>query len=204
MDAAESIIEYMAPYKTLERVKRYLRRYCLKPAGMNVRTFYNHLTRINKEELPMMPPYFEKDQSLSDDEIVDILLNAFPKRWLKEMELHGFDPFTKRIPDFLKYCERLEVAESLNLKHNKSAFNKQPRLKGKPKSDDEGPESDNNYYCVLHGRNVSHDTKHCRALNARAAEIKKEGENRSARNHSDGNYRDKKRPRKASRNRKSP
>jgi hypothetical protein len=51
------LIKHYAPTKSLQRVKRYLRREQRKPAGMKVREYLNHLLRVNYEEIPYLPPF---------------------------------------------------------------------------------------------------------------------------------------------------
>jgi hypothetical protein len=41
--------------------------------------------RINIEEIPHLPP-FVQDQKLSEDEIIEIILNVTPNSWLQEMD----------------------------------------------------------------------------------------------------------------------
>ena len=50
-----------------------LRRKMRKPVDMSVRTYIQHLQRINREELPNLPPFLNTNQ-LSDDEMIDIFL----------------------------------------------------------------------------------------------------------------------------------
>ena len=86
-----TLMAYMVPPKALARIKRYLRRKCRKPADMTCRVFYNHLARIAQEELPRLPPW-KPGQELSQDEMIDILLFAFPQSWQGEMTRQGYDP----------------------------------------------------------------------------------------------------------------
>ena len=81
-----ALIDYMAPYKVLQRVKTQLRRHTRKPTDMTIREFYNHFTRINTQELAMLPPDHDPAQSLTEDEVIDILVFATPSSWQREME----------------------------------------------------------------------------------------------------------------------
>ena len=67
-----------------------MRRHCRKPKEMTTKAFYSHLIRINNEELPNIPPAFDKSQRLKDDDLIDIILNSIPKRWLVEFERIAF------------------------------------------------------------------------------------------------------------------
>ena len=64
VNGIQSIISFMAPFKVLARVKRYLRRGCRKPANMKTRVYINHMTRINEEEIPRLPPDFDTNNSV--------------------------------------------------------------------------------------------------------------------------------------------
>lgn len=172
--AIEHLISFMAPYKTLQRVKRYLRRQCRKPADMNVRTFYNHFTRINNDELPLLPP-FQAGQSLSEDEVIDILLFAFPKSWQGEMERQGFDPFANTITSLLDFCERMEVAESIDqpvARKSNNQGNKPAAKKGKPSGKGGGG---GKYHCLHHGDNSTHDTADCIVIKKMVGSVSKDG-----------------------------
>ena len=80
----KKIIEDVAPFRALAQVKRYLRRFCRKPGDMKFRQFVNNFTRINVEELPLLPP-FGANQSLAQDEVLEIFQYAIPNSWNKEM-----------------------------------------------------------------------------------------------------------------------
>ena len=54
----QDIMHFMTPVHGLQRVKRYLRRYCRKPADISVREYWANFSRINNEEIPLMPPNF--------------------------------------------------------------------------------------------------------------------------------------------------
>ena len=154
------VIANIVPPKALQQVKRYLRRECRKPQDMQVRHFYSNLRRINKEEIPELPP-FDPDQGLSDDEVVDILLYAVPKSWVKEMDRQGIEPFDMPPIQVVEFFERLEATEDFTpVKSNKDKSSKD----GKDKS------SKKNKTCVLHG--PGHSTDECRTLKAQAKKRK--------------------------------
>ena len=91
-NAILQVVRENLPCKCSQKVKRHLRRNCQKPFDMKVRIYASHLQRINREELPQIPPVSE-DNLLSTDEIIDILLFGTPKAWQREMDRQGFDPF---------------------------------------------------------------------------------------------------------------
>ena len=184
--AIDEIIRYVAPHKALPKVKRFLRRNCRKPYDMKVREFWNHLQRINDEELPSLPP-FDADQKLSSDEIIDILLFAFPKSWQNEMERQGFDPYEKTIPEILDLCERLENLEATTPPSTKKSNNN----KGKKQ-----PKGNADKYCLLHGPG-SHNTDECKVLMAQAKKMKSSNDDSGGYQKRSGNYQNKSWNRKA-------
>ena len=92
-EAKKTLLKGLIPKKIVAMVKRYLRRECRKPADMSVRAHYQHLLRINNDELVLLPP-FHADQNMGNDELIDILIYATPRSWSREMERQGFDPIT--------------------------------------------------------------------------------------------------------------
>ncbi len=109
-DALNFVVTNLAPKKSLQRVKRFLRRDCRKPSDMKVRTYYQHLIRMNQEELPQLPP-FRNDQGLGIDELLDIILFGTPKSWSREMDRQGFDPLTQTIVHVIDFLYQLATAE---------------------------------------------------------------------------------------------
>ena len=80
------VIEYMAPHKALAKQKCYLHHQCCKPKDMKTHVFVNHLAHINDLEISLLPPRYNAMQSLPDDEIVDIIVNIIPRKWMREMD----------------------------------------------------------------------------------------------------------------------
>jgi len=154
-------IMYMVPSKALPRIKRYLRRKCRKPQDMKVREFFNHLCRINMEELPKIPPV-SPNNALSGDEIIDILLFAFPQSWQSEMNRQGFDPTDHTPMQLIDFCERMELAEAMDAdKNTKKVSTKTNKTEGRiPKKQKTSGEP--KFYCKTHGKNYSHNTEDCR------------------------------------------
>ena len=80
-----AIMLEMCPAKSLQRQKRWMRRHVRKTRDITVRNFASNLARINNEEIPLLPPRFDNTQKLADDEMLDIFINACPKKWQSEM-----------------------------------------------------------------------------------------------------------------------
>jgi hypothetical protein len=171
-DGMKQVVTYMSPHKVLTYQKRWLRRFCRKPAGMPIRTFANHVTRINNDELPMLPPFHGTAQRLSNDEIVDIVLNGIPRSWLKEMDKLGFDPIEYELTQVIEFCERMESAEDFEPARDggktSSKDNKVPRKDSSSKKS----KTEGGKYCLLHGNNGSHDTNDCMVLKNQAKALR--------------------------------
>ena len=193
-EAKRALIKGIVPNKIVAMVKRYLRRECRKPPDMKIRAYYQHLLRINNDELPMLPP-FNPAQNMSDDELIDILIYATPKSWMREMDRQGFDPVTKNLQEVVTFMERIEQSEDFDgqrvdhaqkgssTSNNKS---KKAKTKGAPGSK----------YCLVHGR-CSHSSDECDVLKKRAEEYK------SGKGDSKGRFGNKTWSRKASESTKS-
>ena len=171
------IIMEMAPHKALQIQKRWMRRHLRKTREMKVRTFATHLARINDEELPLLPPRFDSAQKLSEDEMIDILVNACPKKWSSDMDRFDFDPLVEgwaKTVDFLSRQEQAAEHEGSNDVHVVETKSKKPKTessKGKG-----GTKTTGLKHCHYHGWNPTHDSNNCRTLKALGdKEQKKEG-----------------------------
>jgi len=74
------IMNFVVPFKGLQRQKRFMRRKCRKSADMTAREFYNHFVRMNEQELPHMPPHYDNAQRLTDDEVTKALQSLVKQR----------------------------------------------------------------------------------------------------------------------------
>lgn len=167
VDAKRHVLTSLLPSKIVAMVKRYLRRDCRKPADMKVRTYYQHLIRINNDELPTLPP-FAANQSLGDDEIVDILCFGTPKSWNREMDRQGWDPIAHTPREVVDFLERIETAEDFDGTKVDHSQQKGSSNNKKKKSSSSGKQSK---YCMLHG-NGSHSTDECHTLKEQAKKMK--------------------------------
>ena len=164
-DAKRELIKGVVPNKIVAMVKRYLRREARKPADMKVRAYYQHLLRINNDELVQLPP-FRPDQNMGEDELIDILVFGTPKSWTREMDRQGFDPLNKHLNEVVDFMERIEQSEdfdgqAIDHQRNQSSGNnkKKSKTSGKGK------------FCLLHGPNT-HPTDECKVLKAKADDLK--------------------------------
>lgn len=159
----------MVPHKALTKVKRYLQRFCRKPADMSVQEYFNALQRINNEEIPELPPYQGVAQKLADDEILEIIYFGIPNSWKREMNLQGFDPLVQGMAPLIEFCQRLEeIPEFQVVKHDKnSGSNKKSKgnKKGSGKEVSFSTPRDGEKYCLLHGKG-NHNSNQCKTLRA--------------------------------------
>ena len=159
-------VKHLLPNKTLQRVKRYLRREARRPVDMSVKQHIMHIYRINtKEEIPRCPPAFNNTQCLGDDEIVDILLFGTPKSWQREMDRQGIDPMSKTSIELAEFIECIEMSEGFDGDKKVAAAMKEGN--NKKKANGKGCSgADGSKHCVLHGNNNTHDTSKCKTLMA--------------------------------------
>ena len=173
------IMNYVVPFKGLQRQKRFMRRKCRKPMDMTAREFYNHFIRMNDQELPSMPPLYNGTQRLTDDEVTDILLYAFPASWSAEMAKQGFDPFSTTSMAVLEFCERMEASEEVFQPTNKNGkASGNDKGSSKKKSSGGHHKSGGQYYCLHHGKNTSHDTNDCQTLKNPSKKMKSGDDNK--------------------------
>jgi hypothetical protein len=111
-DSLNRLMTVLMPDHILRRTKRYLHRRCRKPADMKVRTFYQYMSNMILNELPRLPP-FAANQTLANDEVIDILLFATPNSWQVEMEKQNWDPMDHTVAEVVNFMECIENAEEM-------------------------------------------------------------------------------------------
>ena len=170
----QTVMKGLIPNKIVAMVKRYLRRECRKPADMKIRTYFQHLTRINESELPLLPP-FQLAQNLPPDEIVDILIYATPKSWMREMDRQGFDPISKTPLEVVDFQERIEQSEDFDGqvvdRQQKSTSSNKDKKKKKQRTDGG---SSGTQFCLKHGK-CNHTSDECEVLKRLAKEESNSG-----------------------------
>ena len=174
-----AIMLEMCPAKSLQRQKRWMRRHVRKTRDITVRNFASHLARINDEEIPLLPPRFDNTQKLADDEMLDILINACPKKWQSEMDRLDFDASASgwaATVDFLARQERAGEHDEDPSTQVVQICAKKPKTqsssdKGKGSG---GGKSSGMKFCHYHGSNPTHDSNNCRTLK-KMAESAKDG-----------------------------
>jgi hypothetical protein len=172
--AIQNVFNNMMPKKILQYVKRNLRRNCRKPKDVKVRIYFQHLSRINTEELPELPP-FNDNQELSGDEIIDILLYGTPRSWAKEMDRQGFDPMDHTPAEVVDFMEQIETAEDFDghvVEHNsKTTSNNNNKKSSNGNGNKDNGTSKSGKYCSLHGKG-NHTTDDCRTIKSEVKKLK--------------------------------
>ena len=114
----------------------------------------------------MLPPLHDAAQSLTEDEVIDILIYATPSSWQCEMEHQGFDPYVHDIVNAIDFAEQIEAAESKDQNsspskahNNKSSFKKKSGYKSGRSPEKTG--NSEGFHCLHHGPNRTHDTNDC-------------------------------------------
>ena len=161
------------PKRALQLQKRYMRRSPRKPGTMKTRTYVSRVLELNNY-LPLFPKLAEgvAPTKLADDEIKDLLEFGMPRSYQRAMVLQGFDPMIHTVTEFIEFCERLEAVESYDAPNTstKSTANNNKSGKASTKRKREGTNASsvvsegNNYFCLLHGENPTHNTDSCFAL----------------------------------------
>jgi hypothetical protein len=159
-----AVMNYMAPSKALSKQQIWMRRHCRKPKEMTTKAFYSHLIRINSEELPNIPPAFDKSQCLKDDDLIDIILNSIPKRWLVEFERIAFDPTEKNIEELLQQCERMESIDTMTTDPTTKIVEGKSSTKGKSTKKVKTHHGKKTGDCVIHGVGCGHSTEECKII----------------------------------------
>ena len=171
-ESTNAILTQLLPHKILQRVKRYLRREARKPADMKVKTYFMNIQRINDEEIPRLPPNFNAAQKIQPDELIDILLFGTPKSWQREMDRQGFDPLTHTTQQVVDFMERIEMTEDFDGDKKVQHVTKKGNNNNNNKRKNDTSDADGSKYCMMHGKNNTHDTSDCKSLKAQVKKLK--------------------------------
>ena len=166
-EGKREVLRGIIPHEAVAMVKRYLRRECRKPADMKVRTFYQHLLRVNEDELFALPP-FGTNQTMSEDELIDIMLYATPRSWSREMDRQGFDPVVKNLAEVVQFMERIEQSEDFDAQDPK------PKAASSNKKSKTTSGNGSSKFCLIHGKG-GHSSDECKTPQALAKDSKSGG-----------------------------
>ena len=170
-DLLNGVVKNLLPNKTLQCVKRCLRREARKPVCMSVKQYIMHIYHINTKEIARCPPVFDWGQCLSDDKIINILLWGTLTSWQCKMDRQGFDQLAKTLTEVAEFMERIEISEHFDGDKKVAAVTKKGN--NKKKANGKGSSgADGSKHCMLHGNNNTHDTSECKTLMAQAKKLK--------------------------------
>ena len=138
---------------------------------MKIRTYYQHLLRINTDELPLLPP-FDAGQSMSEDKLIDILCYATPCSWMREMDRQGFDPVAKTLTKVVTFMERIKQAEDFDgqqIDYQQRSSSNHGKKKSKTAKNSKGTK-----HCIVHG-DCTHSSEECEVLKRAAKNHQNKG-----------------------------
>ena len=177
------------PKRAARLQRRFMKHVMRKPREWKMRDYVARVKELNSF-IKMFPPS-NKDESMSDTDILKILEMSVPNSWLGEFAKAGFDPANHDLKEFLERCERIELAESFtgptnnhsNVEDNQPSKKKQkttgPRANqngrsGNKKGHKLGAKSSREAEvdCPLHGPGCGHGMGSCKVLKAQAEKMR--------------------------------
>jgi hypothetical protein len=149
---------------------------------MTIRQFVNAVTRMNNDELPYLPP-FEANQSLPEDDIIEIVLHACPNSWIQEMDRQDFDSDRHTLVELLQFLEHIESLEPTVISHSTKASSVSEH-----KSNTKRPtgKAKTGKWCNYH-KTDSHNTSECRSLEYHKKKESQKGNNNNWKKKADEN-----------------
>jgi len=139
---------------------------------MSVKQYIMHIYRINTEEIARCPPAFDRNQCLTNDEIIDILLWGTPKSWQREMDDQGFDLLAKTLAEVVEFIECIEMSEDFDGDRKVAAVTKKGNNKKKASNSKGSSGAEGSKHCMLDGNNNVHDTSECKTFMVQAKKLK--------------------------------
>ena len=166
--ALDAVAETIFPHRALEQQKRWMRRNMKKPYDLSTRKTAAAITRINNS-LPMFPGATETAK-FDNNELVELLELSLPTTWRQAFDLKGFIPTDHTKAELIQECKAIEhsEAETTENKENNKRTRKEENeklgssgQKGNQKRGEKKNSSNKNYFCSIHGKNLSHDSAGC-------------------------------------------
>ena len=130
------------------------------------------LLKINLFELPELPPFAGKTQSLTKADLVEIVRYGVPQKWQHQLKLQNFDTSKHTFQQLIKFMEAQEEAKESIPQPKKKSKNNHERGKGEDK------------WCAIHNSHT-HNTEDCRnnKKNRNNKPYKKDGNKNKNGNH---------------------
>ena len=153
-----------------------------KPYDLGFKRYISMLLKINLIELPELPPFGGKTQSLTKADLVEIITYGVPQKWQQQLKLQGFDTSKKTFKGLVKFMEAQEEVEVETMQPAK-----------KKSKNNNGKNENGGKWCAIH-KQSSHSTKECR--------LNKKNNGNGNGNHKNGNHNNKSWVRKAEENKK--
>ena len=137
---------------------------------------YVVLVRNLNSRMAQMPPLFDKNQQLDESELVDSLANKAPRSHKAVLISQDFNPYTGDMATFVEHCERAKTTDNINMakfstseKDSETKRKKNhSKLKERKENGKKRHQKKSSLYCSLHSENISHTSRECKVLKARA------------------------------------
>eukprot|EP00957_Ditylum_brightwellii_P141591 10786646-Ditylum_brightwellii.AAC.1 len=95
---------------------------------------------------------------------MDILEYGVPAAWRREFTVQRFDPVDQGLKKFAEFCTCLELCEPSADKPKDKNSSKSKNARKRRADMPTKPAGEKKFYCDLHGRNKTHNTKDCYKL----------------------------------------
>ena len=146
--ALQQVIEDASPSDVLAQQIRMMKHEMKKPYDLKFKAYVSMLLKINLLELPELPPFSGKTQSLTKADLVEIIRYGVPQKWQHQLRLQNFDTSRHTLQELIKFMEAQEEAEESI-----------PQTKKKSKHNHERNKEDK--WCAIH-HSHTHNTEDCR------------------------------------------
>ena len=170
--ALQQVIEDASPNDVLAQQIRMMKHEMKKPYDLKVKAYVSMLLKINLLELPELPPFAGKAQSLSKADLVEIVRYGVPQKWQHQLRLQNFDTSKHTFQELIKFMEAQEEAEESIPQSKKKSKHNYDKNKGEEK------------WCAIH-HSHTHNTEDCRdnKKNKNNKPYKKTGNQKNNSNH---------------------
>ena len=144
--ALQQVIEDALPNDVLSQQIRMMKHEMKKPYDLKFKAYVSMLLKINLLELPELPPFAGKTQSLI--KAVEIIRYGVPQKWQHQLKLQNFDTSKHTFQQLVKFMEAQEEAEESIPQTKKKSKNNHDRNKNRDK------------WCAIHHPHT-HNTEDC-------------------------------------------